>query len=415
MKRLAHVAGVALAFVAFAALLAAVSLNAPLLQPKVRSDSRAFVSPISPLPIPTSAVASPVPTTRTEPGAPTPTPLPDRGVRVGPLTEIPLVIASMGVEEISELIVENSTSVARARTSTGVTIVSVNLNNGRVEPLAPISQRGVESPRISNGSIAWIEDAPQLGSNQRRAQVLMPGQVDPFTPVSGLVYQLDLKQGILVWQEYRGQAWGIYGHNLHTGHAFTVTAAPRLSAHPRVCSQNWIVYTQTSQDTQTRSADLRAYNTITGVDSKVGEVYLPQDGSAGRQHACDGHRAAWISVAYTQVSGVERDKSGQERTVTNTLPQYSEHVYDLETGNDRVIDQPVSGSTSLQLSGDVLIGGVGFDLRRNVPFDLRLSPPQNARAGRSITVANDRLIILFSGEPGQPQRLYTAPILRDPQ
>lgn len=434
MKRLLNVVGGMFGLLALGALAFALALSFGGLQRGVSPGTQVFQSPIGtptrpPYPPPELPTVVPTPpgppptlppyppprgTPIVEPPRrPTPTPFPDRGVRVGPVREVIPSGGDVTVEELYNPDQDGTMLVASARVPGGITIVAIDLETGLVQRLTRVAGRGIEGPHISGHYVAWIEPAPELGRDMRQIHVLDRTQGREFTPGYGLRFQLDLKDHLLVWQEKRDRGWGIYGYDLVTGQELTVAEGPDVRSFPRACSSEWILYLQHKQGWP-GVADLHAHNLTTGEDILIGQVPFPRDAAAGHQHACDGPRVAWMSVKREQYTGQEVEPTtGKSETVTTIIPVYEQHLYDLTTREDRILDIPVQGLPSLLLDDNILVSAVGYDLKRDVPFDLFSHFPLDQSVGGQLTLANDRLV--WTASPlGGPQRLYTALIVRDP-
>jgi len=419
MKRLLNIARGLFGLLALGVLVLALALSFGGLQRGVRPGAHVFQSPIGtptrpPYPPPELPTAVPTPpgppptlppyppprgTPIVEPPRrPTPTPFPDRGVRVGPVQEVILSGGDVTVEELYNPDLDGNTLVASARVPGGITVVAVDLKTGRVERLTRVAERGVEGPHISGRYVAWIEAAPELGRDMRQMHVFDRTQRREFTVGHGLRFQLDLKDDLLVWQENRERSWNIYGYDLRANQEFVIAEGPGVLSSPRVCNKEWVTYLQHKQG-WSGVADLHAHNLTTGEDILIGQVPFPRNAAAGYQHACDGSRVAWISV--------------KSKTITNTGSVYEQHLYDLSTRKDRVLNIPVYGLPVLQIDGDILISTVGYDFKRDVPFDLLPHPPLDQRIGGQIVLSNERLA-WTAHSPGSPQHLYTAMIVRNP-
>lgn len=434
MKRLLNVAGGLFGLLALGALVLALALSLGGLQRGGEPGGQVFQSPIRtptrppypPPELPTVVPTPPGPPPTLPPYPPprgtpivepprraTPTPFPDRGVRVGPAREVIPSGGDVTVEELYNPDLDGNTLVARARVPGGITIVAIDLETGLVQRLTRVAERGIEGPRISGHYVAWIEPAPELGRDMRQVHVCDRTQGREFTVGYGSRFQPDLKDDILVWQENRERSWGIYGYDLRAAQEFTVAEGPGVHSFPRACGREWVIYLQHEQGWPS-VADLRAHSLTTGGDILIGQVPFPRDAAAGHQHACDGYRVAWVSVRTEQYTGQEVDPTtGKAETVTNTISVYEQHLYDLTTREDRILDIPVHGLPFLQLGGDILISTIGYDLKRNVPFDLLSRLPLDQRVGGQMALSNERLA-WTAHPPGGPQRLYAAVIVRDP-
>ncbi|MER3513183.1 MAG: hypothetical protein C4310_01210 [Chloroflexota bacterium] len=217
-----------------------------------------------------------------------------------------------------------------------------------------------------------------------------------FTVGQGLFHWPDLNDGLLVWQEGRGGGIGIYGYDLATNRTLTIAQGPFLHSFPRVCSRQWVIYLKQGLPEHWPSiVDLYAYNLLTGEDILIGQVLLPRNASAGQQHACDGRRIAWLGVRET------------DATLT-----FEQHLYDLATRTDRILDLPNPGAAHhVLIEDDLLISMVGYDLQRDVPFNVLWGLPLDQITGGQLALSNNRLA--WTTQPyGGSQHLYTAFIIR---
>jgi hypothetical protein len=328
---------------------------------------------------------------------PSPTDLPDRGVQVGSPIKPNISWADVAIEHLYNPALEGDILVSDATVSAGTAIVAINLKTGRISQLSQVKGQSVEEPHVSGRYVAWIESVS--GSDTTARQLHVFDLVQSRESVVGqprLPYQLDLKNGLMVWQDYRGQGWGIYGYDLNAAREFTI-AVDSTNTHsaPRVCSQAWVIFLQNIQQGRGGTADLHARNLTTGEDILIGQTPLMPDSTAGDQHACDGNRVAWVSVQ-TQDAG----------------PIYQQHIYDLNRRSDRVLDIPIKTLSVVLINGDVLLSSVGYDLAKDVPF--RATPnlrPEQFRIGSAPLLSRDSVAWIVD-EPDGTQGIYTAPITR---
>ncbi len=278
----------------------------------------------------------------------------------------------------------------------GIAVVAVDLKTGQVQRLSRVAEQGIEKPHISGRYVAWVESAPELGRDVRQLHVFDLAQAREFVVEQGLIYQPDLKDSILVWQDYRGQGWGTYGYDLDTNQAFTVAESPSTRSAARVCSKEWVIYLQNIQAGWPGSAELRAHNLMTDEDIFVGQIPFPRSGALPeRQYDCDSNRVAWISVQMQQ-----------------SILIHKQHIYNLNTRSDRVLDVSIRVLPSVLLSGDVLISSVGYDLARDVPFSVPSKiPPRHILIGSILLLSKDRTVWI-ADEPDGSQGIYSAPIIR---
>lgn len=400
MKRFLKYFGSALGLLVVAAFILALAQSAPLLQQEPKADPLAFTSPISPLPTPTNSIPSPIPTIRLEPGGPTPTPMPDLGVHLDTPREIRLQREAANLLNLFDatLDVSDGSLFAVARQKDGLWLVAIDVATGGIHRLTAVVNPP-QPPRADKSIVAWIEPARELDRNMSRLQILdrVSGQLR--TLVEGTLYQLDLKDNLLVWQEYREGSWGIYGYDINANTELVIAVGPEAHFFPRVCGQNRVAYLRSTLDGST--AELRVFNTTQGFDMAVGVVVVSKESSSGYQHACDSSRLAWV--------GLEKRNSGGQELVVPV-----QRVYDFSTENEQVLDVQTSSSVNLQLQGDTLVGIVGYDLRRNVPFNINFKPSDiSMSSGHSLVAGPNWILYMFYGAQNTPPRLYIASIIRN--
>jgi hypothetical protein len=334
------------------------------------------------------------------PGAnawPSPTDLPDRGVRIGSPNKPSISWADAAIEHLYNPALDGDLLVSDATVPAGTAVVAINLKTGRISQLSQVRGQSVEEPHVSGRYVAWIESVPGSDPTARQLHVFdLTQSRESVVGQPRLPYQLDLKNDIMVWQDYRGQRWGIYGYDLSATQEFTIAvdSTNTLSA-PRICSKAWVIFLQNIQQGGDGTADLHARNLATGEDILIGQIPLVQDSTAGDQHACDGNRVAWVSVQ-TQAAG----------------PIYKQHIYDLNSRSDRVLDIQIKTLPAVRLNGDVLLSSVGYDLAKDVPFKATPSiSPEQFRIGSAPLLSRDRVAWIVNETDGT-QGIYTAPITR---
>jgi len=326
-----------------------------------------------------------------------PTPLPDRGVRVGSPKKVAVSRRDVAIEYLYNSALDGDMLVSSARMQGGVAVVAINLNTGRVQRLSRVAKQGIEEPHISGRYVTWVESVSEPNQIVRQLHVFDLVQTREFTVGQGshYYYQQDLKDNLLVWQDYRGQGWGIYGYDLTSAQNLTIVEGPGIYSFPRVCSKEWIIYLQNVQEDWPGTANLRAHNLATGEDIPIGQIPFPQDVTAGEQHACDGSRVAWIGIQMEQ-----------------SAPIYQQHVFDLGTRSDRVLNISIRALPSVLLSGNVLISSVGYDLARDVPFSVFSNVlPEQFHIGSKLLFSQDRAVWIVAESDGS-QGIHSAPIIR---
>ncbi len=329
--------------------------------------------------------------------APSPTDLPDRGVRIGSPNKSSISWADVSIEHLYNPALDGDLLVSDAKVPTGTAVVAINLKTGRILQLSQTRGQSVEEPHVSGRYVAWIESASGSDTTARQLHVFdLTQSQESVVGQPRLPYQLDLKNDIMVWQDYRGQGWGIYGYDLSAAREFTIAvdSTNTLSA-PRICSKAWVIFLQNIQQGGGGTADLHARNLATGEDILIGQTPLTQDSMAGDQHACDGNRVAWV--------GVQNQASE---------PIYRQHIYDLNTRSDRILDFQIKTLPAVRLIGDVLLSSVGYDLAKDVPFSARPNiRPEQFRIGSATLLTRDKVAWIVN-EPDGTQGVYTAPITR---
>lgn len=204
----------------------------------------------------------------------------------------------------------------------------------------------------------------------------------------------DLANDVLVWQEYRGMTWGIYGQNLATGRTFTVTT--ESASYPRV-GGDWIAYVGLRESVNRLAVDLHLFNWRTGEDVLIGSV---SNDPSGKGYDIDGETLAWVKV---QVDGPG-------------FPTYELHVYSLATGDDRRLETGDSKYLgNLHLSDHLLIyaqnGWQAADLQTGSMFTIFPSPAA-LELIPILDVSGNRLVWGERDALSSAIHLYTAQINR---
>jgi hypothetical protein len=208
---------------------------------------------------------------------------------------------------------------------------------------------------------------------------------------------LDLDGNVLVWQEYRGTTWGIYGQDLVTGRPFTVTT--QSASYPKVAGQ-WVAYVvRAATAPEDLASELHMFNRRTGEDSVLGLVSSSVDGGG---FAIDGNSLAWVKVSL-----------GAESAQPSV---YELHVYDMIAGQDRQVNIGSNAYlTNLHLSDDLLLylqhGWQAADLRRNITFEV-FPPSAGLDMLSELVVFGNRLVWSETDRIVGVTRLYTSHIDR---
>lgn len=204
----------------------------------------------------------------------------------------------------------------------------------------------------------------------------------------------DLANDVLVWQEYQGTTWGIYGQNLATGRMFTVTT--ESASYPRI-SGDWIAYVGSRESINRLAVDLHLFNWRTGEEVLIGSV---SNEPCGKGYDIDEGSLAWVKV--------QADKQG--------FPSYELHIYSLATGNDRRLETGDSEYLgNLRLSDHLLIyaqnGWQAADLQTDSMFTLFPSPAA-LESIPILGISNSRLVWGERDVSSNAIHLYTAQINR---
>jgi hypothetical protein len=349
--------------------------------------------------------STPLPLLVEEPIPPSelPTPLPNRGVSISVPTEVVFDgTESPTYDGLFAPDLEGGLLVAKARSGNDVFLVVIDIQSGRITYSAPIDNNDSEAPHISGKYVAWAESVPNVDGNIKQVFLLDLRRGTIRTLWQGNLHQLELKDDILLWQEYRGASWGIYGFDLFNEQELTISHGPGTRAWPRICSRDWVIFIHYPGEPKPRqlfSAELRALNLQSGETFPVGSVPLSDSPTTGRSHDCDGTRIAWASY------------SGDSQT--GRLAQ--QHVYDLQHRTERILDIPIQGwGIRVVIDGSILLSTVGYDLDRNVSFSLWSNDTPIEHRGQML-LSDNRLAWIAdppTRQAGAPS-LYTATILRD--
>lgn len=333
--------------------------------------------------------------------------LPDRGVGISVPTEVALegaenLMSSSTAGGLFAPDLDGTLLVAKARSGSDVFLVVIDTQNGRIDYSMPIINNDSESPHIAGKYVAWAESIPNSDSNIKQVLLLDLEKGVTRTIWQGNLHQLDLKDEILIWQEYRGTSWGIYGYDLANEQELTIAQGAGIFAWPRICSRNWVIFMHYPREPEPRqldSAELRTHNLQTGETFPVGQVPLSDSPTTGRSHDCDGTRIAWASFSNN----------------AKVDPMAQQHIYDLQDRSERILDMPVQGwGIRVVIDGDFLLSTVGYDFNRDVSFSLWSNDIPIEQRGQ-ILLSDNRLAWIADPPAGDADfpHLYTATIIRD--
>jgi hypothetical protein len=337
-----------------------------------------------------------------------PTALPYRGVGVA--TPIEIDLSTVILQKINTPIqrlfapdLDRDLLVAKAVAKEGIFIAVIDLAAGQVKQLIPMMVRDSEGPYIADNYVVWTELTPEVRDNMKRIQLLDMETGLVRTVFQGNLHQLNIKDGLIVWQEYRGTGWEIYGYDLQQERELTVARGEGVFSWPRVCSRDWIIYMRYPRQAisnQLSSADLYAHNLESGQQILVGQVPLSSSPTTGRSHDCDGKRIAWASFTI--------DGQGEKSVA-------KQHIFDLAIRIEHILPIPMEGwGIHVQISGDILISTVGYDLERNIAFDLF---PENLPLEQrgNVMISGGRLAwVTGQQDPiNDPWHVYTTTIIRE--
>jgi len=261
-----------------------------------------------------------------------------------------------------------------------------------------------ESGRTSESPVSTREISPQ----QPGAQQNLDASISTHTYIH--IYDLrahrevaqyeaerrffDLAKDVMVWQEYRGATWGIYGQNIATGRTFTVTT--ESASYPRV-GGDWIAYVGSRESVNRLAVDLHLFNWRTGKEVLIGPV---SNDPSGKGYDIDDEALAWVKV--------QADRQG--------FPSYELHVYSLAAGDDRRLETGDSEYLgNLHLADHLLIyaqnGWQAVDLQTGSMFTIFPSPAA-LESIPMLGVFNNRLVWGERDASSSAIHLYTAQINR---
>ena len=353
-----------------------------------------------------SAASTPLAQIVEEPDTPfqLPTPLPDRGVRVSVATEVALegtegLAAEPNIEGLFTPDLDGNLLVAKAKSANDIFLMVIDLQTRSIKYSIPITSFSSGNPRVLGKYVAWIE---RSSSGATQLQLLDVETGLRRTIWQGRLRQLDMKDGVLVWQEYGEPRTGLYGYDLSTEKGFEIYQGVKgkASIEPRICSKEWVIYMNFAdlpEPGQVESADIYARNLYTSETVLIGQVPLVDSPTTGRSHDCDGNQIAWASYS-------------------NDLQTGAQHIYDLKERTERILDIPLRGwGTRVVFDGDILLsGGVGYDLDRNVPFSHWSDDIPIEQRGQMLLSDNRLAWIAQPHDPVQGSwHLYTAVIIQD--
>lgn len=334
-------------------------------------------------------------------GHPNATPLPYQGIGLGVPQQIHLAMEAIPpIASLFPVGLNGDTLIAAAifaKESDAISeevhpprggMVTVDMRTGRIRVLSD----GFSTQARTDGRyVVWNEEV--IGSGLLELHVYDLEQDRELVWSDRSRRQVDVSDGVVVWQEYRDGGWGIYGLNLEDGQEFAVA---NWSAHLAVpyISGEWVIYLELGSQV----ADLHAHNISTGEHLALGQVTSPEVPGVGwLQHAIEsGYVVVWVDQKTHQI-----------------------HIYDLNNRQERVLELPAHYQPyQVTLSGDVLLmllaGGeqVGYDLRRDVLFNVPIVPPGDwdGFTINGIAISGDCLTWVI--DLGGGQRVYTASILR---
>jgi len=349
----------------------------------------------------------------------TPTPAPG-SIEVGPVNEIDLSKSPVTFSKLYWPQVDGNTLIAAASTSKNHSVIlRFDLDTDSVQATGAESSAGILWLGFSGSDVAWLEVSNQDNIQSQSINVIDLQKPDeaPRQIGKGEIRRPDLKDGILLWEEYRNDNWGIAGYDLRANKELAFSQDKAFA--PYVCSQTWSIYlaNRNSQVAQLGSADLHAYNLVTNEDILIGQVPMPVDMTVPHQIACDQDRVAWISVtAEDQTSTAADPQTGQTDTVTTTIGIAAYHIFDIQTKKDQLLSGLGQGFAQIMIRGNILIstnGYVGYDLQRNVTFNALPNPNilNTLQDGFTLALGKDRVIWLSSVLFDQSTHLYEAPFL----
>lgn len=348
----------------------------------------------------------------------------ERGPRVG----FPALLATSSQQAAirSQVALHHKLLIISVTDAQGWTCLFISdINGKRPEQIATL--RGMlEELVVSDQYLVWVDkvyivDSPESGRTsespastreispqQPGAQHAVDASISTHTYIH--VYDLrarrevaqyeaerrffDLANDVLVWQEYRGTTWGVYGQNLATGQMFTVTN--ESASYPRV-GGDWIAYVGSRESVNRLAVDLHLFNWRTGEEMLIGPV---SNDPGGKGYDIDEESLAWVKV--------QADRQG--------FPSYELHIYNLATGNDRRLETGNGEYLgNLHLSDHLLIyaqsGWQAADPQTELMFTIFPSPAA-LESIPMLGVSNNRLVWGERDALSGAIHLYTAQINR---
>ncbi len=350
------------------------------------------------------------------------TPLPDQGVRVENVEEIFISKASLTSQSQEETCLERlmisdlegNILVAATVVPDGQTVITIDVETGEVQQISQVIEQGIEYLKISGQYIIWTEPTPDLGDFQSRLQLFDLEQHQQTTLQEGSFRYLDIKDDLLVWQDFGGQSWNIYGYDLRTKQVFTMIESPLFQTIPHICSEEWVIYLQDEPNSQAElnsqmMIDLYAYHLPTDETILIGQVPARNDAMFGQFHDCDGQYVAWINGNFEDATLKLHDAStGAFQTETQQVI-HAHHLYNLTTRTDRILNMQPSLSR-VQIDGDIL---PGYDIQRDAYFDtIPAYVPLEDRMGGPLLFSKNRVVWMASPDYA-PRKLFAATITHD--
>jgi hypothetical protein len=275
-------------------------------------------------------------------------------------------------------------------------IVVVDLATGKVRQVSTDHISGSSPPRTDGRYVIWgkcdyVKNHP----------LKYVGGISVFDLETDQLFQiadeqcpsrLDIHDGVAVWDNNQLGVEGrdIFGYNLNTGQAFTLTNRPGHQVRAQT-DGDWVVYKDKIENGAREQ--LYAHNLATSEEWVLGQTWQSLSNMEYDYYDLDAGRVVWLG-ANSQI-----------------------HLTNLSTRQDQVLTAVPADChpALLLLSGDILIGGcgsLGYDLAQDVLFSLPLLPPDfsgQSISGGGLALSNDRIAWIYTldGEV----RLYVAQIL----
>ena len=150
----------------------------------------------------------------------------------------------------------------------------------------------------------------------------------------------------------------IYAYDMATGQVFTITHRAGGQMKP-VIEGEWIVYkNRVIDDPRDLIADIYLHNITTGEDRLLGTNRFAADATE-EVYAIANGRVVWNEWP----AGEWQDGKWYEE-------ESSLHVYELSSGVEWVLDSSNRAPFYFVLSGDLLLGGGGYDFAQDTSFDI---------------------------------------------